>query len=247
MKKELDKEVEELKNNEIKETKEKEVEKEVEKEDYPELSFLKVFVYSSIPYWHIFKFVPFLSFGIPLKFIALRDVRNGKEPFYGAKNPLTKFFAYLVTLEFSGSLFLIQNVIGAEKIVNFFDRIDDTVASIGRGLKKVWDKVLGLEKEELVEKLEKEEPVEKLEKEESVEKEKTVYNLENLEIPREVKTKLKRNYSLSGVDRLIDNEINSEKVKEKLQLSPEVRIKLERINKQNDKLELNDRRSFANA
>jgi len=94
--------------------------------EYPELGFLEVLIYSSIPYIH----------GLPLLYIAGRDLLNGKEPFHGATNPITKGFAYLVTLGITGPMYLVHKLVGEEKLIEFRNNL---VA----GVKGFWNKLWG--------------------------------------------------------------------------------------------------------
>lgn len=213
-------------------------------ENYPGLSFLKVLIYSSIP----------KLYALPLKYIALRDLRNGKEPFHGAKNPITKWFAYVTTLEFSGPLLIAYSIVPTKTLQNTFNKLDNVVLSIGRGIKKIFNKILGREVEELDIKMQPEElPLSR-----------RSYSLNNIDkyygkeigkdeikeklvLPDDVKEKVERmrnnihkseelnslnrnSYSLNDINKYYGKEINKDEIKEKLALSDNVKAKLERIN-----------------
>ena len=112
-------------------------------DEYPELGFIEVLIYASIPHLH----------GLPLLYIAGRDLLNGKEPFHGAKNPITKGFAYLVTLGITGPMFLIHKIVGEEKLIEFKN-------NLVTGIKDLWNKLFGKTNEEPIIDME---PVEEIE------------------------------------------------------------------------------------
>lgn len=101
--------------------------------EYPELNFIEVLIYASIP----------RLYGLPLLYIAGRDLLNGKEPFHGAKNPITKTFAYLATIGITGPMYLIHKVVGGEKLIEFKN-------ILVTGIKDLWNKLLGKNKQEPV-------------------------------------------------------------------------------------------------
>ena len=112
-------------------------------DEYPELGFIEVLIYASIPY----------LYGLPLLYIAGRDLLNGKEPFHGATNPITKGFAYLVTLGITGPMFLIHKAVGEEKLIEFKN-------NLVTGLKNLWNKLFGKTNKEPIIDME---PVEEIE------------------------------------------------------------------------------------
>ena len=94
--------------------------------EYPELGFLEVLIYASIPH----------LYGLPLLYIAGRDLLNGKEPFHGATNPITKGFAYLVTLGITGPMYLVHKLVGEEKLIKFRN-------NLVTGIKDFWNRLCG--------------------------------------------------------------------------------------------------------